>query len=141
MKIRDEAQAVIVRKNEDITEFLLLKRRYTDGEKLVQMRLVKGGIELGETPEEAAKREIQEEVGLKNTKVVRKLGNYEYEVDEILHRVSAFLVEADPNETARPVSLDEGNAVIDEVVWVGLDKATELLTFPEEQKIIRLATN
>lgn len=138
MKIREESQAVIVRKNGSITQFLLLKRHFAGGEKLAQMRLVKGGIELGETPEEAAKREIIEEVGLKNIRIVRKLGDYEYEVDEILHKTSTFLVEADINETARPVSINEGSAVIDEVIWVSKDKAIELLSFLDEREMIRL---
>jgi 8-oxo-dGTP pyrophosphatase MutT (NUDIX family) len=138
MKIRNESQAVIMRKKGDTTEFLLLKRHFTVGEKLVQMRLVKGGIEVGETAEGAAKREIMEETGLRNVKIVRPLGGYEYEVDGVLHRVNSFLVEADINEIARPVSENEGDAVIDEVLWADKDKAIELLTFPNEQNVVRL---
>jgi len=141
MKIREETQAIITRKNGNAIEFLLLKRRYTKGEKLVQIRLVKGGIELGETPEEAAKREIKEEIGLSNVRVARKLGGYEYEVDEILHKVTAFLVESNSNEAAQATTFDEGDAVIDDVIWVSKEEAIKLLTFPEEQEIIRLATD
>ncbi len=139
MRIRNESQAAIIRKNGDAIEFLLLRRRYPADVGKVQMRLVKGGIETGETPEETIKREINEEVGLVNVKIVRKLGGYEYEVDDIHHNVSSFLVEAPKDEVARAVSLDEGEAVIDEVVWVSGERAIELLTFPEEQNLIRLA--
>lgn len=141
MKIREEAQAIITRKNGNAIEFLLLKRRYTKGEKLVQMRLVKGGIKPGETPEEAAKREIKEETGLNDVSIIEKLGGYEYEVDEILHRVSAFLVELNNNEVAQATTFDEGDAVIDDVIWVSKEEVIKLLTFPEEQEMIRLATN
>jgi 8-oxo-dGTP pyrophosphatase MutT (NUDIX family) len=139
MRIRNESQAVIVRKKDDAMEFLLLKRRYPAEAGKIQTRLVKGGIEPGETPEETVKREIKEEVGLAGVKIIRKLGGYEYEVGNIHHKVNSFLVEADKNEVASAVSLDEGEAVIDEVFWVSGEQAIELLAFPEEQNLIRLA--
>jgi 8-oxo-dGTP pyrophosphatase MutT (NUDIX family) len=139
MRVRNESQAVIVRKKGDAMEFLLLKRRYPAEAGKIQTRLVKGGIEPGETPEEAVKREIKEEVGLAGVKIIRKLGGYEYEVGNIHHKVNSFLVEADKNEVASAVSLDEGEAVIDEVFWVSGEQAIEFLTFPEEQNLIRLA--
>lgn len=130
-----------MRKNGDMTEFLLIKRHFVGLEKSPQIRLVKGGIELGETPEEAARRETYEEVGLKKIRIVRKLGKYEYEADDILHKVGAFLIEVDVNEIAMPVSINEGDAIIDEIIWVNKDKAIELLTFPVEQNMVRIAIN
>ncbi len=139
MRVRNESQAVIFRKKGDAMEFLLLKRRYPAEGGKMQIRLVKGGIEPGETPEETVKREIKEEVGLAGVKIIRQLGGYEYEVGNIHHKVNSFLIEVDKNAVASAVSLDEGEAVIEEVIWVSGEQAIKLLTFPEETNLIRLA--
>ena len=142
MRIREEAQAVIFRKGGGKKEFLLLKRSYKGSkEQPAQIRLVKGGTEKGESYEETAIREIGEEVGLKQTTVIKKLGYYEYLVDEILHKVNVFLVEANDSEVARATTFDEGEAAIDDVLWASGEEAIKLLTFGEEQEMIRLTAN
>ena len=64
MPIEKSAGAVIFRKEKDIIKYLLLhyEARHWD--------LPKGHIEKGEKPEEAAKREVEEETGIKEIEFV-----------------------------------------------------------------------
>lgn len=137
MRDRHEAQAVIVRGEGDAREFLIIKRRFDNG--IVQMRLVKGGIEAGEKSEEAVLRETQEEVGLTKTKIIRELGYYDYTVDDVRHCVTSFLVEVSDGEEAGTPSLDEGDATIEEAIWESAGRALELVTFDNEKGMIRKA--
>lgn len=137
MRDRNEAQAVIVRGEGDTREFLIIRRRFDNG--IVQMRLVKGGIEKDEKPEEAVLREIKEEVGLEKTKVIRELGYYDYSVDDVRHCVTSFLVEATNEEEAGTPSLNEGDATIEEAIWASAERALELVTFDNEKGVIRKA--
>jgi len=75
MKVRYSVQVVII--DEKNKRFLLIKQ-FDKRKKRYLWRLVKGGIEKGETEEQAVKREIQEEVGLEDTKIIDKIHNYEY---------------------------------------------------------------
>ncbi len=137
MRDRNEAQAVIVRGKGDARAFLIIRRRGENG--IVQMRLVKGGIDAGEKPEEAVLREVQEEVGLTKTKVTVELGYYDYTVDDIRHCVTSFLVEASGGEEAGTPSLDEGDATIEEAIWVSAERALELVTFDNEKRMMQKA--
>jgi 8-oxo-dGTP pyrophosphatase MutT (NUDIX family) len=144
MRTRAEAQAVIVRRKEGKTEFLLLERRYLDvAGQPVQWRLVKGGMEAGETPEETARREVGEEVGLERITVGKKLGHYEFEADGILHRVDSFLIEASGDKMPRVDSTEEvstsGKVNLDAARWVRLEEALKLLTFSQEREMVERA--
>jgi 8-oxo-dGTP pyrophosphatase MutT (NUDIX family) len=106
----------------------------------VEWCLPKGHLEAGETPEQAAVREIEEETGIRG-RVVRALGIIEYRFSADGRRIHKFVhhyllealggtltIEGDPDQEA-----------ID-VAWVPLQKLGELLTFPNERRIAREAT-
>jgi 8-oxo-dGTP pyrophosphatase MutT (NUDIX family) len=106
----------------------------------VEWCLPKGHLEQGETPEQAAVREIEEETGIRG-RVVRPLGTIEYRfsaegrrVHKLVHHYllealgGTLTIEGDPDQEA-----------ID-VAWVPLQQLGELLTFPNERRIAREAT-
>ncbi len=102
--------------------------------------LPKGHLEAGETPEQAAVREIEEETGIRG-RVVRALGTIEYRFSADGRRIHKFVhhyllealggtltIEGDPDQEA-----------ID-VAWVPLAQLGTLLTFPNERRIAREAS-
>jgi 8-oxo-dGTP pyrophosphatase MutT (NUDIX family) len=96
-------------------------------------RLPKGKIESGETAEEAAVREVAEEVGLWS-RVVGDLGSVRYVYGEPAARVSKqvhyFLMEWVPGE---PLELD---GEMERVYWCSIAEAERTLTFETEQRVM-----
>jgi len=78
MKLRKEVQAVIFAKE----SFLLIKK-YDASLDDFHWRLIKGGIEKGESEADALKREILEEVGLKSVEVIGKIYDYSFTFRDI----------------------------------------------------------
>ena len=66
----------------------------------------KGHIEKGEKPELAAQREVGEEVGIKNLKVIKLIDKIDYwfkDKDELIHKfVYYFLMEAPKDAKLKP---------------------------------------
>ena len=106
----------------------------------VEWCLPKGHLEQGETAEQAAVREIEEETGIRG-RIVRPLGTIEYRFSAEGRRVHKFVhhyllvalggtlsVAGDPDQEA-----------ID-VAWVPLNQLGDVLTFPNERRIAREAT-
>lgn len=92
----------------------------------------KGHLEDGETPEVAALREMEEEVGLKSIKVIAALGMLTREkTDEAGNvkrkNVHIFLMTADD------IVYDHE----DDFVWIPLDGAIDLMQRPEEATLLR----
>jgi 8-oxo-dGTP pyrophosphatase MutT (NUDIX family) len=79
----------------------------------------KGGVEPGETPAEAAVRELAEEGGVEG-EVIAPAGTLEMAVDDEVLRVEYFLVKA---------GRDVGSAEPRQRRWCTLPEAAELLTF------------
>lgn len=90
------AGGIVLRKKDRGVEVLLIKDAYG------RWTWPKGNIEPEEKSQEAALREIKEEVGLENVRILEKVGrnNYFYRLKEdlIFKTVFFFLVEASPNE-------------------------------------------
>ena len=104
------AGGIVVHLNKDCVEFLLLKQIRTTGE--VQWVMPKGHIEKGETSEQAAIREVREEAGLEELRLITCLGKqeFQYRVEhEIQHRkvVSWYLMET-PYESRLSIKVEEG---------------------------------
>lgn len=123
IKERKEVQAVLRVDN----KFIIVKKR---GE----WRLVKGGIEENETPEEALKRELKEELNIEDFEIEKKIGLiYAFKTSRELHEVDhIFLVNVNPNEKIR-VDGEE----LEDFMIVTLQEAIEMLKWEEEKNILR----
>ncbi len=114
---------------------LLIGRRDqkdTSGKRIL-WSLPKGHIEEGETPEQAALREVQEETGIESA-IEKSLGVIDFwfmaggkrihkTVHHYLFRESGGLLAAQESE-------------VDEVGWFPLSQIIELLAYPDEKKLI-----
>ena len=106
-------------------EILLLK---VEDETVSFWQPITGGIESGESPEEACLREIKEETGLLlDCSNLTGLGNFTVKIDEnlIIHK-NLFLVLTEQKEIQ----------ISDEHVgaqWVALDKVSSQLYWPSNQ--------
>ena len=136
MRIKKDAQAVVFRKNNGKIEFLLLKRFDKDKNE-THYRLIKGGIEKNETPEETSIRETKEESGLQNLKLKEKINTYSYQVGDVQHDVEVFVVENTRIEDIKVNSENEGGFTIEDAKWVSLEKANECLNFKQEKESIK----
>jgi 8-oxo-dGTP pyrophosphatase MutT (NUDIX family) len=99
--------------------------------------LPKGHIEAGETPEQAAIREIQEETGIVG-EVLAPLGTIDFwfvAEDRRVHKtVHHFLLRATGGE------LSDLDVEVTEVAWVPLDQLEGRLAYADERRLVRLAT-
>ncbi len=89
---RPSVQAVIY--DVETGKMLLIMIHDTSMDELV-WRLVKGGVAEGEADPEAMRREIAEEVGLRDVRVLEKINYYEFQYMDLRHLVSVYLVEAE----------------------------------------------
>lgn len=130
MQIRREIQAVLYNRFGRETRVLLVKkldmRKYAS-----HWRLLKGGIEEGEQEIDALKREIFEEVGLRDVLIEGKINQYEYESEGTLHQVSSYAVKVMTN-TPLKVQTEE---LID-AGWVPRGQALSLLHWQHERNSI-----
>jgi len=103
--------------------------------------LPKGRIEPGEEPEQAARREVAEEVGLTGLALRGALGETEHEFAgegvRYHKRVAWFLYEAGAEDEVRPApehgSLDCG--------WLPVARALELLSHEQHRRVLRQAAS
>jgi len=134
MKVRPSIQAVIVDEKEK--KFLLIKQ-FDKRKKIYLWRLVKGGIEKGESEEQALKREIQEEVGLKDTEIAGKIYNYEYIFPPQKFIISTYLVKGNMKEKVVLEFTDEDK--IKDYKWVSKNQAIKMLYWKDEKQAVRLS--
>ena len=95
----------------------------------------KGKLDRGEHALSAAVREVEEETGLR-VRLGRPLSDQHYPVNgrgKFVHYWVARVVGDDD------VSAYLVNSEIDEVVWVSLERAHEMLTYPRDQKTLKQA--
>ena len=98
--------------------------------------LPKGHIEKGEGMIDAAKREIYEETGVKDLKLIKRLGAYKrHNINEYgkedkkeIKTITIFLFKT--NEVKlKPVDPENQKAV-----WIEKDKVVEILTHPKDKE-------
>jgi 8-oxo-dGTP pyrophosphatase MutT (NUDIX family) len=99
--------------------------------------LPKGHIEAGETPEQTAVREVQEETGI-DGEVVRPLGTIDYwfiaDGTRRVHKtVHHFLL------VAHSFELCDEDVEVTEVAWVALDELDNRLAYADERRLVRKA--
>lgn len=133
MKLREYAAAggVII----DDGRMLLLDRPSRS-----EVRLPKGHIEPGETPQETALREVQEEAGVTGLEIVGDLGSriveFDYKNAHYRRTEFYFLMRRTGDENvARPPK----DAQDFYPVWVSVDEAAARLTYTAEQDVARRA--
>jgi ADP-ribose pyrophosphatase YjhB (NUDIX family) len=129
MKVRNEVQGVIFDKSNG--GHVLLVRKRDRKVRRFHWRLLKGGINEGETKVEALRREILEETGLKNIRILSQVHNYEFVFKGLYHRVSTFLVNADSSES---VKLQESE--LSDYVWAESGNARQLLYWYNEREAL-----
>lgn len=115
--------------------FVLLTRHA----KLPKWQLPKGHVELGESLEHAALREVSEETGLRHARIIRKLATvhrkYVNRLGE-LKTVHYFLME--PLEPIRERPSDTKHYA---VRWFSLGQAVQKLLVPEQKQLIKRNQN
>jgi 8-oxo-dGTP diphosphatase len=94
--------------------------------------LPKGKLDSGESFEEAALREVEEETGLRAT-LVRELPGTTYDVGGRPKVVRYYLMDVEHEGEFVP------NDETDELRWVGLDEALRLLTYDRDRDVLRAA--
>jgi len=131
LRIRHEVQAVIFDENDKAKNVLLLKK--TDySARRYRWRLLKGGVNEGETESEALQREIFEETGLKKLTIVGKVHTYQFVFKGIKHMVSSYLVKADSTE---PIELQRSEVA--DCVWTTRDNALQMLHWNNEKDAVK----
>ncbi|HTY73074.1 MAG TPA: NUDIX hydrolase [Actinomycetes bacterium] len=95
--------------------------------------LPKGHVEPGETREEAAIREVEEETGIRG-RVLAPLGTIDFwfvAEDRRVHKtVHHFLLERDAGE------LSDADIEVVEVAWVPLEEAAGRLAYADERELV-----
>ena len=98
--------------------------------------LPKGHIEAGETTEDAAIREVEEETGIRG-RVLAPLGTVDFwfvAEDRRIHKtVHHFLLEARGGE------LSDADIEVTEVAWVPLEELRERLAYDGERRLVDAA--
>ena len=118
----------------DTVAVIVPTRRAASGHKV--LALPKGHVDPGETPAQAAQREVREEAGVE-TELVTELGEVRYWYQrngrKIAKLVTFFLFEYRSGDVA-----DHDNEV-EEARWIPLDQAERELTYKGEREMIRRA--
>jgi len=129
MRLSIEVEAIIFRRNDSRIEYLLLKRL---PQKNGFWQPVTGGMEEGETLEEALRREIMEETGIR--KIVAMIeGLYYFEFsDPNPNQEYAYGVEVSPSEE---ILLDGREH--SEYRWCSFQDALQLLHWKENKAALR----
>ena len=109
-------------------------RRSADGRKV--LALPKGHVDPGETPPQAAQREVREEAGV-DTTLVDELGEvrywYQREGRRIAKLVTFFLFEYAGGDVA------DHDAEVEEARWIPLEEALHQLTYRGEREMVQRA--
>jgi 8-oxo-dGTP pyrophosphatase MutT (NUDIX family) len=137
VKTRREVSAggVLYRRGPDGPEVLLASRRTRSGD--LVWGLPKGIVERGESPEETALREVQEETGFEG-KLQDSLGEigywYVWEGIRVRKTVHFFLMEAIGGDASRR------DREMEEVAWFPLAELEEAAGFASEKQVLAQAT-
>jgi len=128
------AGGVVYRRVDDGIEVVLASRRTRRGE--LAWGLAKGGIEEGESHEEAAVREVQEETGL-TAEIEASLGDtkyfYVWEDTRIRKTVHFFLMRHTGGDPA------DHDDEMEEIRWFPLERAMKRAAYRGEREVIERA--
>ena len=117
------------------TQVLLLIRPSRD-----EVRLPKGHIEMDETLEDAALREVREETGYADIVIVKELGDqlvaFQYNGRQVQRTEYFYLMRAQSRQSHPRPKADENQFF---ATWVNWDQAIEVITFEAEREWLRRA--
>ncbi|MFO7894910.1 MAG: NUDIX hydrolase [Longimicrobiales bacterium] len=132
VRIETSAGGVVYRRDDSGVHFLLIRDPYEN------WGLPKGHVESGESVEETALREVQEETGIEVLQVREPLGTIDWffrEGPDLIHKYCHFFLME--TSTARTVpQLDEG---ITDCIWLPLDEALKTLTYDNARAVLEMA--
>ena len=129
--MRREVQAVIFDDADNEKKVLILKK--TDySARRYRWRLLKGGLNDGESETEGLQREILEETGLRKIQIMDRILSYEFFFKNVRHTVSSYLVKADSKE---PVKLQKSEVA--DYVWTTKEEALKMLHWSNEIEALR----
>ncbi len=131
LRVRHEIQAVIFDEVGNDKKVLLLKKLDFSAKRF-RWRLLKGGVKEGETEAEALRREVFEETGLKNVKILSKVHRYEFVFRNTKHLVSSYLTKANSREL---VKLQKSEVA--DYIWITKEEALNLLYWNNEKEAIK----
>ncbi len=127
------AGGVVVRDRSEVV-VIVPTRRAADGSRV--LALPKGHVDPGETPVQAARREVREETGIL-AEPVRELGQTRYWYRRggrtIGKEVQFFLFEHSGGDTS------DHDDEVEEVRWVSIEDAEAELSHAAEREMVRLA--
>ena len=133
------AGGIVVDVHDGVARIAVIARRNRAGR--IEWCLPKGHMEHGETLQQAAAREVEEETGIEG-RVLTELGTIDYWFATGERRVHKFvhhyLLEATGGELT--IENDPDHEAID-VAWMRLDEVHRRLTFPNERRIAQAAWN
>lgn len=105
-----------------------------------EVRLPKGHLDPGETPEMAALREVAEESGYADLEIVQTLGDCDVEYNDgarhVVRTEHYFVMRL---RSERTMTRSEKDAAQFRVAWTPLDEAPDRLTYAAEQARARAA--
>lgn len=124
--------AVVFRKDKnDITKYLIIKNRRS-----AHWSFPKGHVEMGETLEETAQREVLEETGVNIEIIPEFLTESEYTIQgRVKKTVNIFLGSTEDKETV--IQKEE----IDDYSWLDFDATLNKLRFENDKNILKKAHN
>ena len=124
-RVIEQAGAIVVRRRQGVPHVLLITAKKNSDHWLFP----KGHIDDGETREEAALREAEEEAGVRAT-LVSRVGIHTFNFGNEMVRVHYFLATTD--DKGRP---EKGR----QLAWFSYDDALEQLTFPDTRALLKEA--
>ncbi|MDR1799484.1 MAG: NUDIX hydrolase [Bifidobacteriaceae bacterium] len=131
------AGGLVVDAIDGIAQAAIIARRNRGGK--LEWCLPKGHVEVGETPVEAAVREVQEETGIVGS-VVKHLGTIDYWFlgdDRRVHKVvHHYLLSAQGGELT---SANDPDEEAEAAAWVPLADLRDRLAYPNERRLVQVA--
>lgn len=131
-RIETSSGGVVYRWIDGEPRFLLIRDPYAN------WGLPKGHIEGGESPEEAALREVEEETGLRALQVVAQLPTIDWYFRDhgtLIHKFCHFFLLESADGEAIPQH-DEG---ITECVWRPIEDALSAVAYANAREVLRVA--
>lgn len=131
-RIETSSGGVVYRRIGSEPHFLLIRDPYAN------WGLPKGHIEGGESPEEAALREVEEETGLRALNVIAPLPTIDWYFRDrgvLIHKFCHFFLIESPEGDAVPQQ-DEG---ITACIWRPIAQALKNVTYANAREVLRIA--